>query len=83
MAELADECRDALVLDELAKARTEIEKYRITWPSFLDQRDGPISKAWNIHSWLSTWVLDAQGVIRYRNVRGSDLVNAVEKLLQE
>ncbi|HXJ57288.1 MAG TPA: sigma-70 family RNA polymerase sigma factor [Verrucomicrobiae bacterium] len=69
--------------DELAKGRAEIEKYQITWPSFLDKRDGPIAKAWNVRSWPNIWVLDANGVIRYRNARGSELTKAVETLLRE
>lgn len=55
----------------------------ISWPSFLDQRDGPISKAWNVRSWPNIWVIDAQGIIRHRGLRGSELVNAVEALLRE
>ena len=47
------------------------------------RRDGPISTNWNVHSWPNIWVLDVNGVIRYRDVRGGDLVNAVDALLRE
>ena len=58
-------------------------KEKITWPSFWDKRYGPISTNWNVHSWLNIWVLDGQGVIRHRNVRGRELDDAVDSLLRE
>ena len=69
--------------DDLKMAKAVFEKYRITWPSFRKKRDGPISKNWNVRSWPDIWVLDRHGVIRYRNVRGSDLNQAVDKLLRD
>jgi RNA polymerase sigma factor (sigma-70 family) len=69
--------------DDLTRAKTDIEKYGITWPSFWDKRDGPITRNWNVHSWPSVWVLDRQGVIRYRDVRWGDLDKAVDTLLRE
>jgi len=67
--------------DDLTKAKADVEKYGITWPSFRDKRHGPISTNWNVRSWPNVCVLDAQGVIRYRGVRGRELVEAVESLL--
>lgn len=69
--------------DDLTKAKADVEKYGITWPSFWDKRNGPISATWNVRSWPSVWVLDRQGVIRYRGVRGRDLNEAVDTLLRE
>jgi peroxiredoxin len=69
--------------DDLARGKAEVEKYGITWPSFRDGRDGPISKNWNVHGWPNVWVLDRRGVIRYREVRGRDLNEAVDTLLRE
>jgi peroxiredoxin len=68
---------------DLARAKSSVEKYGITWPSFRDGRDGPISTLWNSHSWPDLWVLDRQGLIRYRNVRWRDLSDAVDTLLRE
>jgi len=69
--------------DDLTRAKADIEKYGITWPSFRDGRDGPISKNWNVRSWPNVWVLDRRGVIRYRDVRWGDLDKAVDALLGE
>jgi hypothetical protein len=39
--------------------------------------------AWNIHQYPTIYVLDPQGVIRYKNVFGKDLERAVSTLLAE
>ena len=58
---------------------------RITWRSFWNggSTNGPISKQWKVTSWPSIWVIDAKGVIRYKNVRGPAMDEAVDKLLSE
>jgi hypothetical protein len=67
--------------NQASKDEATIQK--VTWPSFKDGRDGPISTLWNVHSWSDTWVLDRRGVIRYRNLRDKALRDAVTKLLDE
>jgi RNA polymerase sigma factor (sigma-70 family) len=69
--------------DDLARAKAQVEKYGITWPSFRDGRNGPIAKNWNVYSWPNVWVLDRRGVIRYRDVRWGELDKAVDTLLGE
>jgi thiol-disulfide isomerase/thioredoxin len=67
---------------DLARARLVAAKEKITWASFRDgDMPGPIAKTWNVQSWPTVYVLDRKGVIRYRNVRGQDLADAVDKLL--
>jgi hypothetical protein len=61
-----------------------LEKEQITWPSWADGgTDGPIAKKWNIHGWPTIFVLDAKGVIRFKNKRGEALDAAVDQLLGE
>ena len=65
------------------KARILAEKYEMTWPSFKDAREGPISKNYNINSWPTIYVLDRDGVIRYRGLyHASEIAAAVDKLLK-
>lgn len=62
------------------------EKEMITWRSFWNGEKGtagPISANYRVNSWPSIWVLDGNGVIRYRNVRGPAMERAVETLLKE
>ena len=68
-----------------AKLKTVIQKENITWRSFWDGggTGGPIATAWNVQSWPTIYVLDAEGRIRYKNVREAALDNAIDTLLAE
>jgi hypothetical protein len=67
--------------DELKKA---MEKEKITWRSWWEgSQQGPISTKWNVTGWPSIFVIDAKGVIRYKQVQGDDLDQAVNTLLKE
>jgi thiol-disulfide isomerase/thioredoxin len=66
-----------------AKVKAAEAKEKITWRSFRDGESGPIAAAWNVHSWPTIYVLDAKGVIRYRNLRDAALDAAVDALLKE
>ena len=68
------------------KLKEAMEKEQITWRSWWGGKEGtsgPIAKAWNVHSWPTIYVLDQEGVIRYKNVRGEKLDDAVDALLKE
>ena len=72
--------------DESKKALKKImAKEKITWRSWWDggNTDGPIATRWNVSGWPTTYVLDAKGVIRYKNVREKELDKAVDTLLKE
>ena len=58
----------------------------INWRSFWAGEDGvhgPIPVKWSIGTWPSSFIIDAKGVIRYKNLRGEDMDNAITKLLAE
>jgi RNA polymerase sigma factor (sigma-70 family) len=69
--------------NQLSKARAAVEKQQVSWPSIWDGPARSWHETWNVNKWLSTFLLDGTGTIRYRDVRGPDLVNAVETLLEE
>ena len=62
-----------------------IKKEEITWRSWWNggSTRGGIAGKWNVRGWPTIYVLDAKGVIRYRDVRGADLDKAIETLLTE
>lgn len=66
--------------EEMKKAE---EKHKITWRSWFDGRTGPISDKWNIRYLPTVYVLDAKGVIRYKDVHDKELDEAVDTLLKE
>ena len=65
--------------------KTVIKREQINWRSFWDggSPSGPIAAAWDVLGWPTIYVLDAQGTIRFKNLRGSELEVAVEQLLAE
>ncbi len=70
-------------LDTLRKVRVEKE---LTWRSFwngLDGTSGPISTKWGVTGWPTIYVLDDKGVIRFKDVRGEKMDEAVNQLLAE
>ena len=65
--------------------REVVKEKNLTWRSFWNNAgaDGKISDAWKIKGWPTIYVLDDKGVIRFKNVRGDDLDDAIVKLLAE
>ena len=43
----------------------------------------PIAEAWGVHGFPTTFVLDEEGKIRFKDVRGEGLDEAVKQLLDE
>ena len=56
---------DELATIQEAKVREELH-YRTWWDG---STSGPISEAWNVWGWPSTFIMDADGVIRFVNKR--------------
>lgn len=72
--------------DESRSALKEIiEKEKITWPNIFG---GPTATnefalKWNVYSWPTIYVLDHEGVIRFKGLRDEALEKAVNALLEE
>lgn len=67
-----------------ATLRKSIESGEITWRCWFDGGiGGPITTRWSIDGFPTIYVLDARGVIRYKNAMGSVLDEAVDTLLRE
>jgi hypothetical protein len=65
--------------------RDVLKKENITWRSFFDggSTNGPIATEWNVSGWPTIYVIDAEGRIRFKNVRGPQLEAAIDALLAE
>src|SRR2546429_672285 len=61
------------------------EKEQLTWRSWWDGggTHGPISTAWQISSFPTIYVLDANGIIRFKGLPAWQLDKAVDTLLGE
>jgi thiol-disulfide isomerase/thioredoxin len=67
-----------------ATLQKSIKDAEITWRCWWEGGlEGPICKNWNITSFPTVYVLDGTGAIRFKNVRGSSLDDAVKFLLKE
>ena len=44
---------------------------------------GPLAESWGVNIWPSTFLLDRSGRIRFRSLRGAELVKKIELLLAE
>ena len=71
---------------DLEQLQDTLKEENITWRSFWNGPEGtrgPISTAWNVRGWPTIYVLDGEGKIRFKNVRGDRMDRAIETLLAE
>jgi thiol-disulfide isomerase/thioredoxin len=71
--------------DEKKEALTKfLESEKMPWTHWWEggNKDG-ILKEWNVQFFPTIYVIDAKGVIRFKNIRGKKLEEAVEKLVKE
>jgi thiol-disulfide isomerase/thioredoxin len=71
--------------DDEKKTLTDfLEKEKMPWTHWWEGRkETGILKDWNVRFFPTVYILDSKGVIRYKNVRGKKMDEAVEKLLAE
>jgi hypothetical protein len=66
------------------KVKQILKDQEITWRQAIDGTTrGPLAKRWNVKSWPTIYVVDAKGIIRYKNVRDTAMDEAVDTLLAE
>ena len=69
--------------DEDKKELNEfLEKEKMPWTHWWSG-DGGVVEDWDIEQFPTIFVLDDKGVIRFKEIRGKELEEAVEKLLKE
>jgi hypothetical protein len=73
----SDRDRDAI--------KQTMAKENITWRSFWNGggTNGPISSAWKVTGWPTIYVIDAEGIIRYKSVGANEaaIQNAIDECL--
>lgn len=68
--------------DPLPTIKRMIKKREVTWDNWCDgSPDGPICQAYRVSSFPTIFVLDRAGIIRYVDVRGEELEQAIDTLL--
>lgn len=71
--------------NDLKKMKEFIIKEKMPWRHIADGKgwNSEFGKYYNIRSIPSTYLIDRKGVIRYMNLRGKELEEAVDKLIKE
>lgn len=65
-------------------AKKTAESHKMAWRSFWNGGpNGPVTDRWNVQAWPTIYILDPDGVIRFKQVRGKELDEAVERLVEE
>lgn len=91
LAALAERCaaQSFALLGVLADGPTERARFAlaelgVTWRNAIDGgTSGPWASTWNVRGWPTTYVLDTQGVIRFKDLHGEHLESAVQALLSQ
>ena len=69
---------------DLQRLQPILAKEGITWPSFYEGPDEPISRAWNVRGWPSVRLIDGNGILRECGYRSEATLEArIEELLLE
>ena len=67
---------------ETWKQRSKLDP--VSWRNAIESStSSPLCRAWNVSSFPTIYVLDAKGVVRFKNVRGEAMDKAVDDLLAE
>jgi len=70
--------------DELKETLTDfLAKERMPWTHWWNGSEGGIIEDWDVKYYPTIYVLDTQGVIRHKDLKGEKLENAVNALLAE
>jgi len=71
----SDQSRSAL--------KSTMEKEKITWPNIWGgpASSNAIARAWEVTGWPTLFVLDHEGIVRHKNLRGAALEKAIEELI--
>ena len=69
--------------DSKEKVQAALKRENITWRSFWDggKTGGPIATQYGVRSWPTIYVIDHEGIIRYKDVHGEAMDNAVDELI--
>ena len=69
---------------EAEEVKKMLAEQEITWRQAMDgDTSGPLATRWNVQGWPTIYILDAEGKIRFRDLRDEKMEEAVNELLAE
>lgn len=69
--------------DEVETVEEHVKEHSMPWAHWFNGPEGGVLDTWNVQAFPAIYVIDAAGVIRYRNIQGDELNKAVETLVKE
>ena len=67
-----------------ANLNAVLKKNKITWRQHvMGTTGGALAQKWNVQSWPTIYILDAKGVIRFKDLRDEEMEKAVVDLIAE
>jgi len=70
----------------LETARAAVADENLSWRHFWvgpKGTNGPIANQWNVEGWPSVYLIDADRIIRHKEVRGDEIDRGLEELMAE
>lgn len=71
---------------EFDTAKEAVRDEGLSWRHFWNGpkgTNGPIAKQWNVEGWPTFYLIDENGIIRYKEVLGKDIDRGIETLMAE
>ena len=70
--------------DTKEKLKEVVANGATTWRNFTDDQEfGKISASWGINVWPGVYLIDPNGVIKYKDLRGEEMDKAILEMLAE
>jgi thiol-disulfide isomerase/thioredoxin len=70
--------------DEKKETLTDfLAREKMPWTHWWNGSEGGVLEEWDVRHYPTIYILDVQGVIRHKELRGEELENAVNSLLEE
>ena len=71
--------------DAKETALASVERHQINWRSFWDggSPQGPIARAYEVQYWPAIYLIDGNGVIQHKNLRGAELDQALDQMVAQ
>ena len=71
---------------DLKVAQASVKDEKLPWRNFWNGPEGtagPIAKLYNVSEWPTVYLIDAEGIIRFKGVLGNDIEKGIEVLMAE
>jgi len=71
--------------DKKEKLKKLVQDKTVTWRSFTDKQKGgsKISAQWGVHAWPTLFLIDHNGIIKHKDLRGKEMEKAICEMIAE